>query len=119
MLETVPFKHGFRRFRLSALMQIPTYTVLRATSTASGSGNVNFSPLAHRTAKPKASEVLTRYLIQRELPPWTSYFVRYSDIVNDQRGFSHFNWKVYDQNYHILRTGIFVHRLCKNIINYR
>lgn len=51
--------------------------------------------------------MLSSYLIQRQLPPWTSYFVRYQDISNDQRGLSHFNWKVRDQNYHILRTGCY------------
>ena len=57
--------------------------------------------------KPNVSEVLTCYLLQRSLPPWTSYFVKYSDIKNDQRGFSHFNWPVGDTNYHILRTGCY------------
>lgn len=57
--------------------------------------------------KPKVSEVLARYLEQREFPPWTSYFVKYSDVLNDQRGLSHFNWQVRDHNYHILRTGCY------------
>ena len=57
--------------------------------------------------KPRSSDVLTSYLLQRQLPPWTSYFVKYQDIVSDQRGLSHFNWKVNNANYHILRTGCY------------
>ncbi|XP_033095343.1 uncharacterized protein C15orf61-like [Anneissia japonica] len=69
-----------------------------------------FSKLIRNTPKhqrPTSSEVLTCHLKQRNLPAWTSYFVRYSDINSDQFGLSHFNWDVDGTNYHILRTGCY------------
>lgn len=56
---------------------------------------------------PKASVVLTNYLEQTKEPPWTSFFVKYSSVIDDQRGLSHFNWKAGDSNYHVLRSGCF------------
>ncbi|KAL5234828.1 hypothetical protein ACI65C_002238 [Semiaphis heraclei] len=56
---------------------------------------------------PQASTVLTKYLRQTNEPPWTSFFIKYTSVIDDQRGRSHFNWKTGDSNYHVLRSGCF------------
>ena len=63
----------------------------------------NISLKSDPKQKPFASEILTAQLEHH--PYWTSYFIRFSDIVNDQYGYSHFNWTVNGINYHILRIG--------------
>ena len=56
---------------------------------------------------PKSSQVLRAYLLQRNLPSWTAFYVCQSAIENDLWGQSHFNFEVDSTNYHVLRTGAF------------
>jgi hypothetical protein len=84
-------------------------------------------------SKVLSSEVLTKYLLQTDKPPWTSYFIKASchrvtfafnsenadqkqtfllfkmrDCENDLKGLTSFNWKLESgENYHILRTACY------------
>ena len=58
---------------------------------------------------PKASEVLSCYLSQENLPHWTAFFVQYKHVVNDQFSSTCFLHHTADKKatYYILRTGCF------------
>ena len=58
-----------------------------------------------RLHKVLSSKVLSQYLVQRNYPAWTAFYVKRSDVRNDQWGKSHFNWEIDSINYNILRTG--------------
>ncbi|KAE9555283.1 hypothetical protein FO519_001534 [Halicephalobus sp. NKZ332] len=66
----------------------------------------NFMNLGYKR-RPKASDVLAAYIRKRNYPSWTSYFVAYKEIQDDNFGEKHFNFQVDGRNYHILRTGCF------------
>lgn len=53
--------------------------------------------------RPKASDVLTAYIRKRNYPSWTSYFIAYKHIQDDNFGEKHFNFDVDGHNYHVLR----------------
>jgi len=57
--------------------------------------------------RPLASRVVFDYLRQQNYPTWTSFFIRYRNIQDDQIGEKHFNFQVDQHNYHILRVGCF------------
>uniref|UniRef100_A0AC35UC10 Non-specific serine/threonine protein kinase n=1 Tax=Rhabditophanes sp. KR3021 TaxID=114890 RepID=A0AC35UC10_9BILA len=56
---------------------------------------------------PKGSDVLKSYIRKRNHPTWTSYFVPYKHIQDDQFSLKHFNFEVDGHNYHVLRVGAF------------
>ncbi|XP_026473204.1 uncharacterized protein C15orf61-like [Ctenocephalides felis] len=67
--------------------------------------NLKYSSLIN---KPTSSEALSCYLKQCREPPWTSYFIKYKDVNDDQWGMSNFNWTLESgTNYQILRTGCY------------
>ncbi|CAI4226804.1 unnamed protein product [Auanema sp. JU1783] len=57
--------------------------------------------------RPRASSILRSYLRHRSYPSWTSYFIQYRSIQDDDYGQKHFNFKVDGHNYHILRVGCY------------
>ena len=61
----------------------------------------------NRVAKVRSSVVLSAYIRQRKYPSWTAFYMTQNSVKNDQFGQSHFNWKVDEVNYHVLRTGAF------------
>ncbi|CAD6197857.1 unnamed protein product [Caenorhabditis auriculariae] len=58
-------------------------------------------------SRPLASDVLAAYLEKRQFPSWTSYFIRYRDIQDNDYGRKHFNFSVKGHNYHVLRVGCY------------
>uniref|UniRef100_A0A914VNK9 Uncharacterized protein n=1 Tax=Plectus sambesii TaxID=2011161 RepID=A0A914VNK9_9BILA len=58
-------------------------------------------------SRPLASKVLSTYLRQRSYPSWTSYFIEYRCIQDDNFGQKHFNFSVDGHNYHVLRVGCY------------
>lgn len=65
------------------------------------------SPRCKLLSRPTASEVVSSYIRSSNYPHWTSFFVRYSSLLNDHFGLSSFNWMVDGHNYQILRTGCY------------
>lgn len=82
------------------MSKIKNLSVLKASAITKGKK-------ASSSSKPLASEVLTCHLRQQQLPHWTSFCIYRHQVVNDQFGWSYFNWKVDGKNYQILRTGAF------------
>lgn len=109
MLEFFKFNVAFALICILCLFSVMVVLVLKhggSLATKISSSLLvqrNFS----RHKKPLASEVLTCYLLQCNEPPWTSYFVKYDSVQDNQWGLSHFNWVAGNSNYHILRTGCY------------
>ncbi|KAH7723562.1 hypothetical protein AAVH_09041 [Aphelenchoides avenae] len=57
--------------------------------------------------RPLASEVVRAYIRQRKYPSWTSFFLPYGHIQDNDFGEKHFNFDVDGHNYHVLRIGCF------------
>ncbi|THD18878.1 hypothetical protein D915_010493 [Fasciola hepatica] len=55
----------------------------------------------------KASELLTCVLREKLHPPWTAFYIRQWDVLDDHWGKSCFNFAVDKINYQILRTACF------------
>ncbi|VDM43745.1 unnamed protein product [Toxocara canis] len=58
-------------------------------------------------SRPLASDVLRAYIRSRHYPSWTSYFIAYREVQDDDFGEKYFNFAIDGHNYHILRVGCF------------
>ncbi|CAG9529870.1 unnamed protein product [Cercopithifilaria johnstoni] len=57
--------------------------------------------------RPFASHIVKSYIQSRKYPTWTSFFLLYRDVQDDNFGDKHFNFNVDGHNYCILRQLLY------------